>query len=75
MFRDLTMTDAAAPEGRGPRARAWAVVRNTVVLLAAWNQRRRTRIALAKLPPHLLRDIGLSAGDAAREAEKPFWRG
>jgi uncharacterized protein YjiS (DUF1127 family) len=75
MFRDLILTDAAAPEGRGPRARAGAWVRNVVAVLGTWNQRRRTRAALAKLPSHLLRDIGLSAAEAAREAEKPFWRG
>lgn len=36
--------------------------------------RRRDRRLLAKLDPHLLRDIGLSPEDARAEASKPFWR-
>lgn len=34
---------------------------------------RRERRALARLSPDLLRDVGLSEGDAAREAARPFW--
>jgi uncharacterized protein YjiS (DUF1127 family) len=36
--------------------------------------RRRDRRLLARLDPHLLRDIGLSPDDAQSEAAKPFWR-
>jgi uncharacterized protein YjiS (DUF1127 family) len=36
--------------------------------------RRRDRRLLARLDPHLLRDIGLSPEDAQAEASKPFWR-
>jgi uncharacterized protein YjiS (DUF1127 family) len=42
-----------------------------------WLARRRQRKALAELATrddHLLRDIGLSRGEAEREAAKPFWR-
>jgi uncharacterized protein YjiS (DUF1127 family) len=34
----------------------------------------RQRRALAALDDHLLRDIGLTRHEAAREAHKPFWR-
>lgn len=34
---------------------------------------RDQRRALAKLPPHLLKDIGLTAQEAATEAERPIW--
>ena len=34
---------------------------------------RRQRIALSRLEPHILRDIGLSAKDAEREAKRPTW--
>ena len=44
------------------------------VRLAAWEDRRRTRAALARLDAHLLRDIGLGAGSATAECTKPFWR-
>ena len=45
-------------------------------ILAHWLARRRTRIALCDIPydDHLLKDIGVSRGDALREADKPFWR-
>ncbi|HEY0834939.1 MAG TPA: DUF1127 domain-containing protein [Azospirillum sp.] len=43
--------------------------------VAAWNERRRQRMALEALPDHLLSDIGVSRADADHEAEKPFWKG
>ncbi len=36
--------------------------------------RSRQRRALADLDERLLRDIGVTAYDAAHEADKPFWR-
>ena len=44
------------------------------VTLAAWEDRRRTRAALARLDDHLLRDIGLGPSRAATDCTKPFWR-
>ena len=44
------------------------------VTLAGWENRRRTRAALARLDDHLLRDIGLGPARAATECTKPFWR-
>ena len=38
--------------------------------LSLWRDRR----ALAELNPYLLRDIGLTTDDVARECRKPFWR-
>lgn len=43
-------------------------------LLAVWYARLKQRQDLAELDPRLLRDIGVSRAEAAREAEKPFWR-
>jgi uncharacterized protein YjiS (DUF1127 family) len=40
-----------------------------------WETRIKTRRDLARLDPHLLRDIGLRADVALIECEKPFWRG
>ncbi|MEZ5797238.1 MAG: DUF1127 domain-containing protein [Paracoccaceae bacterium] len=42
--------------------------------LARWDDRRRSRRALVRLEPRLLRDIGLSETAATRECDKPFWR-
>lgn len=43
-------------------------------ILATWQARARSRQLLAELDGHLLKDIGISRGDALREAAKPFWR-
>ena len=42
--------------------------------VARWEDRRRTRSALARLDDHLLRDIGLPEDHAQTECAKPFWR-
>ena len=42
--------------------------------LAEWTERRRQRRALLSLSPELLKDVGLSQGDAWCEGCKPFWR-
>ena len=44
------------------------------VALTTWDLRRRSRLTLAALEPHELRDIGVTPGDARAEAAKPFWR-
>ena len=45
-----------------------------LVALSTALTRRRERALLARLDPHLLRDIGLDADQAARECAKPFWQ-
>jgi uncharacterized protein YjiS (DUF1127 family) len=50
-------------------AMGWAAA-----LVARWIERARQRHALAELDDHLLRDIGVTRVEAAREVEKPFWR-
>ena len=45
-----------------------------VALIAQWVDRVRQRQALADLDDRLLRDIGITRLDAARECDKPFWR-
>jgi len=61
----------STPRARGqhihPVAAAW-------MLFATWNEQARQRRALASLDDHMLRDIGITRVDAARECEKPFWR-
>ena len=53
-------------------------LRRTLMALAARAEacmsRSRQRRALAELDDRLLRDIGVTAYDAAHEAGKPFWR-
>jgi uncharacterized protein YjiS (DUF1127 family) len=40
----------------------------------AWHERAHSRRMLAGLDNRMLRDIGISSGVAAEEADKPFWR-
>jgi uncharacterized protein YjiS (DUF1127 family) len=54
----------------GPFARTRSVLRR----IALWIERRRQRRALAGLDDHVLRDIGITRVDVARECGKPFWR-
>ncbi len=39
-----------------------------------WQDRFSQRLRLTELDDRLLRDVGLSRGDVAYEAAKPFWR-
>jgi uncharacterized protein YjiS (DUF1127 family) len=42
--------------------------------MRAWAERRRSRRDLSKLDRRLLQDIGLTPGEAMREAAMPFWK-
>jgi uncharacterized protein YjiS (DUF1127 family) len=57
------------PHHRGQRSQL-----PLVALIASWIDRARQRRALAALDDHMLRDIGVTRLEAAREYEKPFWR-
>jgi len=46
-----------------------------VSMVGRWIARMRQRGALASLDDHMLRDIGITRVEAARECDKPFWRG
>ena len=46
-----------------------------LVLIKRWIERTRQRHALGGLDDQMLRDIGITRVEAARECEKPFWRG
>ena len=53
-------------------AAAWALLISDG--LALWRERGRQRHALASVSDHLLKDIGFSRGEIAREIAKPFWQ-
>jgi uncharacterized protein YjiS (DUF1127 family) len=44
------------------------------ILVTSWIERARQRNALAGLDDAMLRDIGITRVEAAREGGKPFWR-
>jgi uncharacterized protein YjiS (DUF1127 family) len=47
---------------------------STIKIVSLWTRRSRERAALARLDPHLLRDIGLDPNAVRQEAAKPAWR-
>lgn len=49
----------------------WASLSET---FNVWRERHRTRQELTHWSDRDLHDVGLSWGDVAHEAEKPFWR-
>lgn len=61
------------PAGAEARLRG-KVLRLIADTVARWIARSEQRHDLAALDDHLLKDIGVSPQDAAREAAKPFWR-
>lgn len=68
---DLYLPPKAYSAWRPKRARPLAAA---FMLIAHCIERAHQRRALASLDDHELRDIGITRADAAREAEKPFWR-
>jgi uncharacterized protein YjiS (DUF1127 family) len=44
------------------------------VHLLRWHELSRQRRALLALDERMLKDIGISRGEAEREARRPFWR-
>ncbi len=43
-------------------------------LICRWHERVRQRRQLARLDTRMLRDVGITAAEAEREFNKPFWR-
>ncbi|MBU9696295.1 DUF1127 domain-containing protein [Rhodobacteraceae bacterium HSP-20] len=62
---------AALPVTLPPLSRALV---SLALAVARWEDRRRTRSALARLDSHILADIGLTSAAAQVECRKPFWR-
>jgi uncharacterized protein YjiS (DUF1127 family) len=59
---------------RGCDERPDALGPNLARLALKWRHNAVTRHQLAHLDDEQLQDIGISRGDAAREAARPFWR-
>ena len=54
--------------------KVWQGMKHLVAWLSLAMSRRRQRRQLRLLDDHLLHDIGITRGQAEREADKPFWR-
>lgn len=59
----------------GPRRpRIAALVVRFARVTRDWTTRRRTRQQLSDLDEHMLKDIGITQAQAAKEARRPFWQ-
>ena len=63
-----------AREFDGVLAALTGLFRTLFEALLTWQRRARERRHLAELDPRLLRDMGISEAEAARESAIPFWR-
>jgi uncharacterized protein YjiS (DUF1127 family) len=63
-----------ADAGHGLPDTPFAKARSVGRRIALWIERMRQRKALAGLDDHILRDIGVTRVEVARECGKPFWR-
>ena len=59
---------------RAMRERVRPILDQAVALLREWRRRSYERAELAKLDDRMLRDIGVTPGEAWHEINKPFWR-
>ena len=63
------MADVIPLRGEVSARRPASLPGRLAAAFAVWRQRR----ALAELPLHLRRDVGLSETDIAREVQRPVW--
>ena len=69
------LASATAPAARFAPARSLGRFIGTFLnRLAEWQERHEQRAHLAGMDDRMLKDIGVSSVDAAREADKPFWK-
>jgi uncharacterized protein YjiS (DUF1127 family) len=71
--RAIAAPDATSTAILLRRVAQWALAAGIERLLL-WHETSRQRKHLAMMDDRLLRDIGLTRADVARETEKPFWR-
>jgi uncharacterized protein YjiS (DUF1127 family) len=64
---------STAPRSAGASGKVRRVIVKALEQLVIWQERADQRHALSELNEHLLKDIGISASEAYREARKPFW--
>ncbi len=65
----------ASASGTSVSTRRWVygLIHQALDTLMAWHERARQRRHLAQLDDRMLKDIGLSRVDVARETAKAFW--
>ena len=75
MARTATRTDLTYLDTAAPLPVAAEIALRVAVIVTRWAERQRSRKALGHLDKHLLKDVGLTAREARREANRRFWQG
>jgi uncharacterized protein YjiS (DUF1127 family) len=66
-------SDSHEMEAEMPKAGSRMSITSVLGWVEAQLERRRSRRALLEMSDDQLKDIGISRGDAYREANKPMW--
>ena len=74
MYQGLSKTVIAAGSRVTTPDHLGRVLKRCLTLLLVWEQRLKDRDTLEGMSQSRLRDIGLTRGQAMREASKPFWQ-
>lgn len=74
MFMRYPVILKTHPDRLGLGAGATPMTNQLASTLRLWRARARMRGELRRLDERVLQDIGLSVGEADREAAKPFWK-
>lgn len=70
----LTPPNRRRPPGLHPGAGICAALARAADMVLTWQERASQRAALASLDERMLKDIGLTRADAAKEVRRPFWQ-
>lgn len=70
---DTSLSPTSSAPATAPKRRV-GIFSRALESLVMWQERAEQRQALRELDSRMLKDIGVSAIDAAKEAYKPFWR-
>ena len=74
MFMRYPVIPKTHPDRLGLGAGSTPMTSRLASTLRLWRERARMRGELRRLDERVLEDIGLSVGEADREAAKPFWK-
>ena len=49
-------------------------LKKCLLVYKQWHENKRTRVYLAEMSPHLLKDIGITESERQAELAKKFWQ-
>ena len=73
-YEQNLFTTSSIDAFKAPPHGPFRLARQAFNLVGTWMERRRQRRDLSGLDDQMLKDIGVTRAEAAREIAKPFWR-